>query len=216
VSGPDRYEPMPGITRLPGFLWRKLPRAGKVVVAAIGVAAVAAVAISIPFIVAGKEEGRQRELSEAAKAREARGAELRRLVAPRTLTVTPVDTPSAPIPERTAARRAALLKVQAGIVADARRRESRRIRTARCERIPSTDPPPAGDLSAARVRVACVAVTSELAANERTTGSTLGYPYIALVDFRSGRVGFCRTVHQAGEGGYTSSLDVATPAACGG
>jgi len=207
---------MPGITGLPGFLWRKLPRAGKAVVVALAVAAVAAVAISIPFVVAGKEDGRERELSGAAKAREARLAELRRLVAPRTLTITTLDTPSAPIPERTAARRAALERVQAGIVADARRRESGRIKDARCERIPSTDPPPAGDLSAARVRVSCVAVTSELDANERTTGVTLGYPYVALVDFRSGRVGFCRTVGQAGEGGYTRRPEVSTPAACGG
>lgn len=216
MSGPDRYEPMPGITRLPGFLWRKLPRAGKALVVALALAAVAATAFSIPLILSGKEEGRETELSDAARARKARVAELRRLVAPRTLTVTPVDTPSAPIPERTAARRAALRRVQAGIVADARRRESRRIKVARCRRIPSTDPPPAADLSAARVRVSCVAVTSELDANERTTGVTVGYPYTALVDFRSGRVGFCRTVGQPGEGGYTGRPEVSTPAACGG
>ena len=216
MSGPDRYEPMPGITRLPGFLWRKLPRAGKVVVVAVAVVAVAATAISIPLILTGKEEGRERDLTEAAKARKARVAELRRLVRPRTLTVTPVDTPSAPVPERTAARRAALELVQAAIVADARSRGSRRTRTASCERIPSTSPPPAGDLSAARVRVSCVAVTSELQASERTAGVTVGYPYTALVDFRSGRVGFCRSVGQPGEGGYTRRPEVATPAACGG
>jgi hypothetical protein len=216
VSGPDRYEPMPGITRLPGWLWRKLPRAGRVVVVALGVAAVAAVAISIPMIVTGKEEGRKRDESEAAAAKRARVAALRRLVRPRALQVTTVDAPSAPIPERTAARRAALERVQAAIVADARERESRRIRAARCERIPSSAPPPARDLASPRVRVACVAVTSELDANERTTGVTIGYPYTALVDFRSGRVGFCRTVGQPGEGGYTGRPEVATPAACGG
>lgn len=216
MSGSDGYEPMPGITGLPGFLWRKLPRAGKAVVVALALAAVAAISISIPMILTGKEAGRERELSEAAQARKERVAELRRLVRPRALTVTPVDTPSAPSPERTAARRAALRRLQAGIVADARRREGRRIKAARCERIPSTSPPPAGDLSAARVRVSCVAVTSELDPNERTTGVTLGYPYIALVDFRSGQVGFCRAVGQPGEGGYTSRPEVATPAACGG
>ena len=50
----------------------------------------------------------------------------------------------------------------------------------------------------------------------RTTGVTVGYPYTALVDFRSGRVGFCRTVGQPGEGGYTRRPEVATAAACGG
>jgi hypothetical protein len=207
---------MPGITRLPGWLWRRLSRMGKAVVAGLALVAVAAVAISVPMIVTGKEEGRKRDLSDAEQARRERVAELRRLVRPRALTVSPVDTPSAPIPERTAARGAALRRLQAGIVADARRRESRRIKAARCERIPSSDPPPATDLSAARVRVSCVAVTSELDANERTTGVTLGYPYIALVNFRSGRVGFCRTVGQPGEGGYTGRPEVATPAACGG
>jgi len=216
MSGPDRYEPLPGITRLPRFLWRKLSPGGKTVVKALAVAALVAIAISIPFIVTGKEEGRERELAEAAQAKEERVAELRRLVRPRAIRVTPVDSPSAPIPERTAARSAALRRVQAGIVADARRRESRRIKTAECERIPASDPPPAADLSTMRVRVSCVAVTSEVEANERTAGSTLGYPYVALVDFRSGRVGFCRTVHQAGEGGYTGRTEVATPAACGG
>jgi len=61
-----------------------------------------------------------------------------------------------------------------------------------------------------------VAITSELEASERTTGITVGYPYAALVNFRSGRVGFCRTVGQPGEGGYTRRPEVATPAACGG
>ncbi len=216
MSGPDRYEPMPGISRLPGFLWRKLPRAGKVLVAAAGIAIVAATVLSIPGIREGKQTARERAQVEAAEARKARLAELRQLMRPRTLTVASVDTPSAPIPERTAARRAALSRVREAIAADARRRESPRIRDARCERIPSTAAPPAGDLSAASVRVSCVAVTSELDASERTTGVTLGYPYVALVHFRSGRVGFCRTVGQAGEGGYTDTPEVPTPAACGG
>lgn len=207
---------MPGIAGLPGFLWRKLPRAGKVAVALVVVAALVAVVLSIPGIRAGKEGNRVREAGEAARGRRDRVARLRRLVEPRTLTVASLDRPSDPDATRAAARTRTLARVRAEIVADARSRESSRVKAARCERIPAGEPAPATDLAATEVGLSCVAVTSELDANERTTGVTIGYPYRALVDFRTGRVGFCRTVGQPGEGSYRGLPEVSTPAACGG
>jgi hypothetical protein len=72
------------------------------------------------------------------------------------------------------------------------------------------------DLSRRRGRYSCVAVTSELAPTEESVGVVIGHPYAVLVDFESGRYGFCKSAGQAGEGAATRGLLVRTPRACGG
>ena len=52
----DRYEPLPGFFELPAFLWRKLPRAGRVAVALLGAGLVVLAVVLSPVIQRSKEE----------------------------------------------------------------------------------------------------------------------------------------------------------------
>lgn len=172
--------------------------------------------LSIPSVRSGKEEGRTRDERVAAAARQARIERTRRIMRPRMLTVAVVERRSGNAGESRDVRRQALRRLRAEILADARAREDTPARRVTCERIPREVPAAATDLGSPRVPLSCVAITSELGANERTTGITVGYPYRALVDFGSGRVGYCRTIVQAGEGSFTGRPEVAIPTACGG
>ena len=46
--------------------------------------------------------------------------------------------------------------------------------------------------------------------------SSIGYPYRAIVDFGSGRFAYCKISGRPGEGGLTGELPVRVPRACGG
>ena len=216
MGGPDRYEPMPGITRLPGFLWGKLPPAGKGILVVLALGAVAAVALSIPDVNSRKADNRARELREERDARRARLQRLRRQTRPRTLTVATLDDPASAAAVRIEARRRTMGRLRSEIVAAAGKLEGPPAKLARCERVPADPRPPVADLSARTVILSCVAVTSEVTANERTTGFDVGYTYRARVDFRSGRLGFCRTIGQPGEGSFTRETQVPASASCGG
>ena len=83
------------------------------------------------------------------------------------------------------------------------------------------EPPPGGaapvrDVRRRRARLACVAVTSEFERSHATSGGTVGFPYRAVVDFRSGRLTLCRVAGQAGEGGFARRRLVRPSPACGG
>ena len=72
----DRYEPLPGVTRLPGWIWRRLPAAGKVGVALLPFIAVALVLALGPGIERGKEE---RASAEAERLQQAQAERVDRL-----------------------------------------------------------------------------------------------------------------------------------------
>jgi hypothetical protein len=108
-------------------------------------------------------------------------------------------------------RTAAVDELGVAIAADARRRVRAGalegpIRRVECEPFPrSLDPERL--LARRRVRLACLAVTADF---ER---GSLGHPYRALVDFKTGRYAFCKV---SGRPDPTPDPDVTTPRACGG
>ena len=76
----DRYEPLPGVIEIPGFLYRKLSprgrRAAQFVAAALVVALAAGIVFGLPAITTTKEERAAAERSAVAKRRAERQAQL--------------------------------------------------------------------------------------------------------------------------------------------
>src|SRR4051812_3485894 len=70
----QRYEPLPGLLRLPGFVWRRTPRPARIALAGFACVAVVGTAIAVPLIASGKREGaeRERRADAIAKAQEER------------------------------------------------------------------------------------------------------------------------------------------------
>jgi hypothetical protein len=224
-GSPDRYEPLPGLLEIPGFLVRKIPpRARKpaaVVAGLLLVAVAVALVVSIPAITESKDE---RAAAEATAERERRAqlaaelqAELRlregRGPAARGLT-------GAPAVE---ARQALAAKLIADVKADALSRVqagefTQSVERVECERFPrrprSEDP--ALDLSSRTGRYACLAITAQTPDVETSQTSHIGYPYRALVHFPSGRFAYCKISGRPGEGSLTREFPVRIPPACGG
>lgn len=121
-------------------------------------------------------------------------------------------------------RRALVAGLEAAVAADARKRaqrgeHDRRYRSARCFTFRGgvDDPSPAEDLSRVVAIVECIAVTAEVAPDSRTTtGSLIGEPYRARVDFRGGRHALCKIVQQPGGLAIKRRHALVVPAACGG
>ena len=87
-----------------------------------------------------------------------------------------------------------------------------------CERFPRGvgAPDPAADLSKATGRYSCLAITADAPRTEVNQASSIGYPYRALVNFETGRFGYCKISGRPGEGSLTREFPVRVPAACGG
>jgi hypothetical protein len=87
-----------------------------------------------------------------------------------------------------------------------------------CERFPRGVgvPDPAASLSKATGRYSCLAITADAPPSERNKASNIGYPYRALVNFETGRFGYCKISGRPGEGALTRRSTVRVPAACGG
>lgn len=212
----ERHQPLPPLPQLPGYLWRRTPRAGRAVIVLLGVGAVVAIVLSVPGIRESKRETAARERTEAADSRARRIRELRRLQAPRSATSANVDRAGASVAERVRTRRALARDLSAAIVADSRRRPGTdRVRRADCRGLaPEGRPVPERDLVSRRGRYACTAVTSDIRSSQ--VRGSIGYPYRAIVDYRNGRLVWCRDVGQAGEGGYIGGALVPISARCGG
>ena len=193
----DRYVPLPPITRVPAFLWRKLSRAGKVAVVCVALGVVVAGALAAPGIRDSIREDEARERRQAAERRDRRIAQLRARVRPRMARV------------RMGA--GALLDLRGAISRDARRRTGDRIRRTDCERLPARR----GGRGRG-TRWSCLAVTADFAPSAVTVGGSIGHPYRAMLDAGSGRATFCRVFGVPGEGGLTAKQTVTTPRACGG
>jgi hypothetical protein len=107
-----------------------------------------------------------------------------------------------------------LAGIEAAIAADARARVRRGalegpIRRVECERFPHRPGAPGADkdLTRARGRYSCVAVTAEF------QGGVIGHQYRVAADFRTGRYGFCKITGRAGP---EREQIVTIPEACGG
>jgi hypothetical protein len=222
---PDRYEPLPSPLGLPRFLWRKLSRTGRRVVGTIGIALLAGVVAISALVLPDARSGRdERTAAEAAQARAARVERIRRIA--REGRPQRGRGPAAgqlEAGEALRARRRLVAGLEAVIVADARRRVARGelrgpYRSATCFEFPKRlgQPPPAEDLRRAVARFECVAVAARVPTSDRTTGSLIGQPFRARVDFARGRFAWCKFVQRPGELSIERERAPAIAKACGG
>jgi hypothetical protein len=192
----DRYEPLPGLLQMPGHLVRRLSRRGRLLAAAAALLVVAAAAVVLPGALESKREHAAAEERAAIRARAARLQTLR-------AEMRPVAGRGTPGPGLVADLAAA---VREDSVARARSGElAERPYRVECRRFPP-----------GRRSYACLAVTAEIPEQETTHGGSIGYPYRALVDPRSGRFTFCKISGRPGEGSLARTVTAPVPPACGG
>jgi hypothetical protein len=209
----DRYEPLPGIAALPGWLWRRTGWGTRLTIAALLVVVAAAAALLIP----AQRADTERRAGEADRARmaaaERRAKEIQADQRPRRGLTDPSPA-GAGRAAQLAARASALDDLRSAIRDDALRRVragslSGPIGAVECERHPRADDvlPPERDLSVRIGRYACLAVT------RRFEGGALGHPYRAQIDFETGRFAYCKIT---GSPELARDPRLATPRACGG
>ncbi len=213
---PDRYEPLPGIAALPKWIWRKLPRAGRVALALLPVVAIALIVALGPGIDESKDERARTEQARLTQFEAERVARLRAEQRPR-------FRRGAAAGGDLAARAALVAALPPAIEADARRRVAAGfldgpIRSVECEPYPRSVDGRGAHLDPSRPtgRYACLAVTREVQATEGNEGSLIGHPYRVKVDFDSGRYAFCKVSGRPGEFSIGRLTAVPVPAVCGG
>jgi hypothetical protein len=221
----DRYEPLPGLLELPGFLIRKLGPRGRRILGAVAALLLLALAAGIVFGLPAVNDTKAERAAAERQARErAQAAEAARLEAEQRL-VRGSGTPSAGLAgaEAIEARRALAAELAAAVETDARARVQsgeldQGIVRAECERYPrgARGEDPATNLASSMGRYSCLAVTADAPRLETQHASSLGYPYRALVDFPSGRFTYCKVSGRPGEGSLRTDIPVKVPAACGG
>jgi len=212
----DRYEPLPGLLELPGFVWRRLPRAAKFTAVAAALAAVVAAIVLTPVIQRSREEHARDEAAERARIQRQELAETRREQHPR------FARGAAAGPDL-AARRRLLASAEASIRTDAATRAAAGewggpIMRVECEGYPPAAEgiPPDADGSKRTGRYACLAVTSEIPATAGNRSGVVGHPYRARIDFRTGRYAFCKIRGRPGELAVKARPAVPVPRVCGG
>jgi hypothetical protein len=225
ASSEDRYEPLPGLLEIPGFLVRKIPpRARKpaAFAAAILLAAVAvALVLSIPAITDSKDERAATEARQEREHRAQRAAELQaelRLGEGRGQGARGLEGA-----EAIAVRQALVGDLNDAVHADALSRVqsgefTQSVDRVECERFPrgARGEDPALDLGSPTGRYSCLAITADAPETAKNNPSSIGYPYRAAVDFPSGHFTYCKVSGRPGEGSLTREVLVRVPAACGG
>jgi hypothetical protein len=212
----DRYEPLPGIAGLPGWIWRRLPTAGKVAIALLPFLVIALVILLGPDIDRSKEDRARAQAERLSRQRAERVARLRVEQRPRFGRGTPAGSD--------VARRTTLLgEARAAVETDARRRVAAGsldgpVRRVECEPYPRTVEGKGAHLDPAREtgRYSCLAITRDVPASERAEASAIGHPYRMRIDFTSGRYALCKVAGRAGEGSLGAAAIVTVPRACGG
>lgn len=212
----DRYEPLPGVAGIPRWVWRKLPRAGRVAVALLPLAIVALVVLLGPGIDESKDRRAQAEREQLAQQAAERVERLRAEQRPRFERGTPAG-------RDVAARATLVASLPIAIQADARQRVAAGaldgpIRSVECEPYPrSVDGQGAHvDPSQQTGRYSCLAITRDVQATERNEAASIGHPYRVLVHFDTGRYAFCKVSGRPGEGSLGRQIPVPVPEACGG
>jgi hypothetical protein len=215
MSG-DRYEALPGFTRLPQWIWRRLPPAGKVGVALLPVVAIGLALALAPGIDRGKEERSTAEAERLAQARAERLERLRREQQPRFASGEPAAA-------SLAARRGLVAESAVAIRADARARVqagtlSGPIQRVQCEPFPRTEDGRGAHQDPSRRvgRYSCLAVTAEFGPGAEQGAGAIGHPYRVRIDFDTGRYAFCKVAGRPGEGSIAQAPFVPVPPACGG
>jgi len=210
----DRYEPLPGFFELPGFLWRKLPRAGKAAVVALGAALVVLAIVLSPVIQRSKEHHAEADAALQARHDRQEIAAIRHEQKPRFGHGTQAGTD---LP----AREELVTSVAASIKADANKRAAAGefhgpILRVKCDPYP----PSSGSADQAPSRPAgryeCLAVTSDIPATAGNRAGVVGQLYRTKLDFRNGRYAFCKIRGRPGELAVRLNAVVPVPAVCGG
>jgi hypothetical protein len=206
---------MPGVTAIPGWVWRRLPTVGKIGVALLPLAAIALAVALAPGIDRTKEERQRAQAERLARQRAQREEQLRVEQRPR-------FGRGAAAGSDVAQRTSLLADARASIELDARRRVAAGaldgpIRGVECEPYPRSLEGRGAHLDPASEagRYSCIAVTSSVRAGERNEGSTIGHPYRLKIDFVSGRYALCKISGRPGEGAIGGQPVVTVPPACG-
>jgi hypothetical protein len=224
-TGPDRYEPLPGLVGIPGYLIRKIPPGARkpagIAAAILLAAAAVALVLSIPAITESKDERAAAERQADEQRRAERTATIEAQLRPETGTGSAAAglTSAAALESRhalvedlaAAVREDAVSRVQAGEL-------TQTVARVECERFPRgpNGENPADDLSRKTGRYSCLAITADAPRTETNESSTIGYPYRALVDFPSGKFTFCKITGRPGEGSITGAKPIRVPPQCGG
>jgi hypothetical protein len=221
----DRYEPLPGLLEIPGFLVRKIPprarRPAAFAATLLLVAGAVALALSIPAISDSKGDRAASEARADRERQEQRTAALEAQVRPRDGSGTAARGLTGA--DAVAAQVALVDELNAAVLDDAHQRMStgeltQTVERVECERFPRRvgNRDPALDPGSTSARYACLAITADAPRTDTQNPSSVGYPYRALVQFESGRYAFCRIAGKPGEGALSTELPVRVPPVCGG
>ncbi|HEY6779641.1 MAG TPA: hypothetical protein VI111_01735 [Thermoleophilaceae bacterium] len=219
TSNGDRYEPLPPIPQLPRYLWRRLPRPARIVVALAPLLILALIVLLAPGIERSKHERREADERRLAQAQAERARELRREQRPRFARSDSVASVGSAPATRLAARRRLLSGATTAMLVDARQRGlPGPIQRVECEPFPRTTTPSGAerDLSRRSGRYSCLAVTAEVEHTATQGRGIIGHPYRLQIDFESGRYAFCKISGRAAEGSLGRSRPIGVPHACGG
>jgi hypothetical protein len=221
----DRYEPLPGLTELPGYFLRKLSPRGRRAAAIVGALLLIALAVGLYFVIPAITETKADRAAAERRAVAQREAQLVAQLKAEQRLVEGRGTPSRGLEgdAQITARKALAGDLAAAVHedADARVRSgefTHSISRVECERYPrgAHGEDPASDLSSATGRYSCLAVTVDAPRTELNNASSIGYPYRALVDFPSGKYTFCKFSGRPGELAFDRRVKAPVPRACGG
>ena len=213
----ERYEPLPGLVQLPGYVWRRLSRPARVALVAAGLAVVALLVVLAPVVDRTKEEHARAEAERSARIQAENLERTRREQRPR-------FGRGAPAGRELRARRELVASVSASIQSDAARRAAAGefngpIKRVECAGYPPTrtgSPAPDQEPSKRVGLYACMAVTSDIPATAGNKPGIVGHPYRARVDFETGRYAFCKVRGRPGELAVKAPSGVRLPRVCGG
>ena len=204
----DRYDPLPGLFSLPGFLYRKLGPRGRIA-ARIGsgvfvVAVTVAAIVLVPQIVETKRERAEQERRDAAAALVERRRNLIAEQRPHRGQAEPGASPPAVVAE-----------LEERILLDARARvASGNLNGPAAKRVECEPVPHGQDPEGARVAYQCLAVTSDLPSIDSSPGGVIGHPFRAVVRFPSGSLTWCKVSGRPGEGQLVRKALVRLPRVC--
>jgi len=211
----ESYDPLPPLVDLPAWVWRKLPRAGKVGLALLPLVVVGLIMALAPGINETKDRNARAEQQQQARVRAQHEARVRREQQPRF---------AAGAPAADLAERGRLLDdAAASVGADARERAAsgelrRPVKRVECEPYPRTVAGKGAhqSLESRYGRYSCLAITAQFGGNELSEASDIGYPYRVRIDFETGRYGFCKVVGRPGEGLLSGRAAIPLARGCGG
>jgi hypothetical protein len=222
---PDRYEPLPSLLELPSFLIRKLSPHRRRLALAGGALLVVVLILAAVLVVPQLRDDRSDHQARAERRAAAAKAELKARYAREAQPIDGAGPAAAGLSgaAKLTARKGLVAQLQSDVLADARARSARgelhgKYRATTCATYPKqvNAPPPAEDVARATAVVECIAVRRNVSRDEQTTGSFIGQPYRARVDFAQGSYAFCKIVQQPGELSIQRDNILEVPRQCGG